>query len=133
MSHDRFYLCVTLPPDEQAVRDALAGLVSPDEYDLSVQDGKLDLEIWACPLIFQAPTSAAVQALVRKLAPTEVTIVYIEDDRGSTEHYLGPRHLVVAHLQQEHQARLDILNAAYQREMAHIAASADAFVCTQGW
>ena len=130
--NDRFYLSVTLPAEEQAVRAARAAFVGMDEYSLKKEDG-LTGEIWSCPQIFQAAVIAAVHALAQKLAPTQLTVVYIEDNRGQVEQYLGPWPLVAAQIIQERKARVDAINAAYQRELDHIGAPADAFVCTQGW
>jgi hypothetical protein len=138
---DRFYLYVELagadqkPDIAQSVRAALAEFVYPDEYNMALEGAKLALEVWTCAQAHQAPLLAAVRDLVRRLVPTEVTTLYLEDDRGSTEQYLGPWRAVLERLAQERQTRQATLEAAYQRQVLSLAhaESRDTFVSTEGW
>jgi hypothetical protein len=138
---DRFYLYVELagadqkPDIAQSVRAALAEFVYPDEYNMALEGAKLALEVWTCAHAHQTPLLVAVGNLVRRLAPTEVTTLYLEDDRGSTEQYLGPWRAVMERLVQERQTRQATLEAAYQRQVLSLAhaESRDTFVSTEGW
>ena len=133
-----FYLYVELAGADQGaqlVRAALAEFVYPDEYTMAREGDKLALEVWTCAQAAQAPLIAAVHDLVRRFAPAEVTSVYIEDDRGSMEQYLGPWQAVQARLAQELASRQAALQAAYQRQVHSLAQteSRAAFVITEGW
>ena len=133
-----FYLYAELAGADQgaqAVREALAEFVYPDEYHMVLAGAKLALEVWTCAQAAQAPLIAAVHDLVRRFAPAEVTSVYIEDDRGSMEQYLGPWQAVMARLAQELASRQTALQAAYQRQVHSLAQteSRAAFVITEGW
>ena len=134
-----FYLYVELAGDAptmaQSVRTALADFVYPDEYAMALEGDKLALEVWTCAQVAQAPLIAAVDTLVQRFVPNQVTSVYIEDDRGSTEQYLGPWRDVMTRLAHERQTRQAALEAAYQRQVRNLAhaENRDAFVITEGW
>ena len=133
-----FYLYVELAGADQgaqSVREALVKFVYPDEYTMAREGDKLALEVWTCAQANQAPLITAVHDLVRRFAPAEVTEVYIEDDRGSTEQYLGPWQAVQARLTQELASRQAALQVAYHRACASLAQaeSRNAFVITEGW
>ncbi len=140
MVSERFYLYVEMagvwsaPAIAQSVRAALAKFVYPDEYNMALEDDKLALEVWTCAQAAQAPLIAAVHTLIGRFAPAEVTVVYIEDDRGSTEQLLGPWLAVRMRLAQEQQTRQAALAAAYQRQVRALGViEHEAFVITEGW